>query len=259
MKKLLALVALISTISLHTHAQNALRMKGAYLLIKQTGNSGSGDSLLKKEQLKIYTDKYMIYASPQPIDSQAIYGIGTYKIQNGKVIENVIYSTTAGSRKDVISLTVKKTPEGYTQVIAFPYQKNKKYILTEEYKKVGKPTVTPLDGAWKQTANYYITKEGDTTTNKLTQYKVYQDGYFIWANTYAQALKNKPISSFGYGVFEMNGRDKSTEINHNSTFITDLINIPVHIQLKFMGRDMYKQTINYENGNRSVEIYKRLK
>jgi hypothetical protein len=53
--------------------------------------------------------------------------------------------------------------------------------------------------------------------------------------------------------------NKSEETNINSTFYSSLVGKPVAIDLEFMGPDKYKQTIVGPQGEKSVEIYERLK
>ena len=49
------------------------------------------------------------------------------------------------------------------------------------------------------------------------------------------------------------------ETNINSTFYSQLVGKPVDIKIEFDGKDKYKQTIGDPKGERSVEIYERLK
>lgn len=254
------LVILFLAIGQGSMAQNMPKMQGAYSLSSQIGNNGTRDSLMKTNQFKIYTDRYMMYASPNATDSMATYGIGTYSTANGKVVENVFFSTTDGNRKDTIELAVTKVPTGYKQVIDFSNETEGKFILTEEYKNVSKAVTTPLDGAWKQTKTMFIPKSGTPITdNNPTQYKMYQSGCFIWADTYTDVETNKPMSRFGYGTFKMVGPNKVEETNTNSTFFNTLVGKPVLLQVAFTGKDNYSQTIVYPNGDRSVEVYERLK
>ena len=151
-------------------------------MTKQMGNDGTKDTLLKKEQLKIYSDRYMMYASPRATDSFGEYGIGTYSQQGDTVKEFIFYTSTAGEVRDTATLEISKLPNGYKQVIRY-VDSASTFILTEEYDKVGKEPETKLDGAWRQVKDIFINAKGDTTTNQTkTQFKVYQSGYFIWAN-----------------------------------------------------------------------------
>lgn len=236
------------------------KIKGAYTMLRQVANDGTGDSLMNSEQFKIYTDKYMIYVHPKAGDSLAQYGIGMYEIKNGKVMEYVFYTSEAGAQKDTFTLNIYKIGDGYRQTIVFPAEEGRAWTLTEDYMSVGKNSPSPLDGAWQQTKVVYTAPDGKKqTTNKPTQFKIYESGHFIWASTSMDSVQNKPVSYYGYGSFEMNGANKVVEINASSTFRTDLIGIPVPVQLEFMGKDAYRQTITNPDGSKLVEEYKRLK
>ena len=262
MKNLLPLLLAIFLIKCAQKEEaEPINMVGVYSLIKQTLNDGTKDSfLVEKKQLKIYTDKYMMYASPNPTDSLANYGIATYKPDNGKVIENIFYTSGYGDRKDSAILKVEKTFEGYKQVIENAVIENKKYTSTEEYDSVGTAANTPLDGVWKMITRMHVDKKGDTLVDEVqVQFKVFKDGYFIWANTYEDTVSKKYPSAFGYGTFEMDGNTKATEINLNSTYAVTLISKPYLMELEFPDKDSYKQTHLNTDGSKSIEIYQRLK
>ena len=123
----------------------------------------------------------------------------------------------------------------------------------------GKDKATPLAGAWKQVKNIGISKDGDTVINKVvTQFKVYQSGYFIWANPTEDPASHNFVTAYGYGTFKKKGDDRIVETNINSTY-QDLVGRPVDIEIEIMGPDSYKQTIRSDNGYRSVEVYDRMK
>jgi hypothetical protein len=236
-----------------------IQMKGAYSMIKQVGNDGTKDTLLKKEQLKIYSDHYMMYASPRATDSFGEYGIATYSHHGNKVRENVFYTSAAGEVRDTAILEISPLPNGYRQVIRY-VDSNSTFILTEDYDKVGKEPETKLDGAWKQVKDIYIGKKGDTTRNTTkTQFKIYQSGYFIWANPNKDPASNNFYSAYGYGTYKLLNDTTSQETNINSTFYSQLVGKPVDIKLEFSNNDKYKQTISGPNGEKSVEVYERLK
>jgi hypothetical protein len=237
----------------------AVEIKGAYSMTKQIGNDGTKDTLLKKEQLKIYSDRYMMYASPRATDSFGEYGIATYVQERDTVREYVFYTSTAGEVRDTAVLEISKLPDGYKQVIRY-VDSNSTFILTEEYDKVGKEPATKLDGAWRQVKDIFINKKGDTTRNQTkTQFKVYQSGYFIWANPNRDPSSNSFYSAYGYGTYKLLNDTTSQETNINSTFYSLLVGKPVEIKLAFDGNDRYTQTIPGEGNERSVEIYERLK
>lgn len=258
MKPIIMVIAACTIAVISATGQNNLNMVGAWQMTKQIANDGKKDTLLKQEQLKIYTQGYMMYASPRATDSFGEYGIATYRVEGDRVVENIFYTSSAGEVTDSAHLKVTKLDDGYRQVIDYSDQ-NGKLLLIEDYKKVGKPTKTPLDGAWKQVRNTYITANGDTTHRPgVTQFKVYQSGYFIWANPNQDPASNNFVTAYGYGTFKMNGNKRCVETNVNSTY-HDLVGRPVNIDIEMISDNAYKQTITNEDGSKSIEVYERLR
>lgn len=236
-------------------------MKGAYELVRQVVNDGKKDSVMQIDQLKLYTDHYMIYAHQLPHDSLGDYGIGTYSYDKGKLTEHIFYTATGGEQKNSYDLEIRKSGHGYTQVIHFPADsQGVSYVLTEEYREVSKPVLSPLDGAWKQVRTSYIPQTGSPSENNHpTQFKVYQSGYYIWASTQDDSATHKPVSYYGYGTFDMKGPNRSTEKGIHSTFASSVVGTNIDLQLQFSGKDAYTQTIVWPNGDKLVEVYQRLK
>ena len=237
-------------------------MAGAYSMYRQVINDGSKDSTLDRNQLKIYTDKHIMYASSSEADSLANYGVGTYEVKDGKIYEYIIYRASEGTiseERDTAILSIEPSSTGYMQVIEQIEVLGMNYKLTEQYDNVSKPVTSPLDGAWKQTVNYYIDNTGDTTTvSNPVQFKMFQSGYFIWGQTYKDST-NKSVPVFGYGTFEMDGKNKCRETTLNSTFRTALMGRTSELLLEFNGKDGYKQTIEFRTGQKSIEVYERMK
>ncbi len=227
-------------------------------MTRQAASDGARDTVLKLEQLKLYTDRYMMYASPRNSDSFGIYGIGRYRVVGDKVVENIFYNSARGEVRDSAILAITMQNKGYRQVIDYS-DENGKFLLVEDYKKVGKNNPTPLDGAWTQVKNINIDATGDTVHNKVvTQFKMYQSGHFIWANPSKDPASDNFVTAYGYGTFKMKGNDRCIETNTNSTY-RDLVGRPVDIDIEILGPDAYKQTIAVGDGVRSVEVYERLK
>lgn len=242
-----------------TNDSTQFNIRGAYSMIKQVGNDGTKDTLLKKEQLKIFSDNFMMYASPRATDSFGEYGIAIYRQNRDTVKEYIFYTSSEGEVRDTATLHITSLPNGYRQVIHYRDTATT-FVLTEDYDKVGNEPRSPLDGAWTQQRDILVNAKGDTTRNiKKTQFKIYESGYFIWANPVKDPASNNFTSAYGYGTFKMPGDNKTQETNINSTFYSSLVGKPVDIDIEFQGKDRYVQTIKSTNGDRSVEIYERLK
>ena len=239
--------------------KESLKMKGVYSLNYQMFNNGIKDEVWPTKQLKIYTEKYVMYTSKlSPTDSLARFGIGTYSFSNNKIMEYFFYTSIGGDLKDTAELALEKLANGYKQVIVYPPFKDTIYTLTEKYNKVDKaPKVSPLDGVWKLKSSYYITKDGKKVSSDVHEYKIYQNGYFMWGVGLKDSATSKNQGYFGYGTFKING-GTVTEINDNTSFMTALYKKPITVAIKFLGIDSYMQTIKYPDRQRGVEIYERL-
>jgi hypothetical protein len=236
-----------------------LNMSGAYFMARQVINAGGQDSLIDRKQMKIYTDKYMMFATPNLTDSFATFGIAEYKVDGDKVYEYIFYRAAQADEKDTAVLNIERTESGYIQVIDDIDFNGTRVKLTEEYQTINRPQQSPLDGAWKQVKNIFINQQGDSSVNETPlEYKTYQSGYFIWAITTTDSA-NRKTSVFGYGPFEMISNNKSKETIQNSTFVTGLVGKTYEVDLEFMGTDRYSQTITFANGEKSIEIYEKLK
>ncbi len=257
MKHLPALSLILIVIGCGTNPK--IEMIGVYQMTSQVLNDGTKDSVLDRKQLKIYTDKYMMYASPNITDSFANFGIGKYEIDKGKVVEYRFYTAEDGEKMDTFKLDIEKTYNGYKQVINDITIQGKKYKLTETYESYATDQKSPLDGAWRQVKNIYLTSKGDSSVNNNPlEYKAFQSGYFIWAITVKDST-NKRTSVFGYGPFETINADRIRESVANSTFVAGVVGKKYDVDIKFNGNDSYQQTLTFANGDKSTEVYQRLK
>ncbi|MEO7263660.1 MAG: hypothetical protein ABIW38_02050 [Ferruginibacter sp.] len=235
-------------------------MPGAYKMVSQNFKSDKIDTTNTSiQQLKIYTDDYMMYAGFSPSDSSGTFGIGTYSATKDTVTENVIYSASDTSKNEtpaIFNLVITKTPKGFKQFIPEIKMGDQKFSLTEEYDAAGTATKSPLDGAWKLTKSYSIMGK-DSFPETKTQFKIYGSGYFIFGQTFSDSA-NKSHTAMGYGKFVMTGTTKSKESVLVSSFY-QVRGQDVDIDIEMNGTDEYKQTYSTNDGYKGVEIYQRMK
>jgi hypothetical protein len=243
-----------------TETKEPAGMHGAYTMTSHTINDGKKDTILTGlKQLKIFTDNYMMYARVNPPDSVSSFGIGIYSSDTGTLKEDVIYNASFSTVKEAaetFKLEIEKKPSGYKQVIHITEPNGQHSIHTEEYASVGTSVKTPLDGAWKLVKSITI-KGKDTVTNKITQYKTYYAGHFIFGHTYRDAAK-KSHTGIGYGTYEMNATNKIKETTLASTYAANR-GKSFDIDIAMNGDDEYKQIIKEANGDINIELYQRLK
>jgi hypothetical protein len=261
MKNLIFGFIVLYTMSCNTSTvKQTPNMPGAYLMISQTVDNGKAETKLTSlKELKIYTDNFFMFSQVNPPDSVSSFGIGTYTVDTGTVIENRMFyarDTTYVSSPSTFRLNISKTPEGYEQVIPDLVTDSQKYKLTEVYQAVGTTAKTPLDGVWKET-NSYTVKGNDTTKNARTQFKAFYDGYFMFGASFKDST-SKTHTGIGFGTFEMIAANKVKETDLNSTYAIIAGNT-FDIDIEMTGADNYKQTITNADGTKSVEYYERLK
>lgn len=251
------LFVLLFLLSTAIEAQQAGDIRGAYALVKQSINMGNGDSVLQNEQVKLFTDKYVIYAHKRQ-DTLASFGVGRYNFSNERIVENVFFNEE-GAQKNTYELVISKNDEGYRQVINMKATDGKDFILTEDYKNLAKFISSPLDGAWKLVKVKRIATDGKTSVDKnRTQFKLYESGNFIWAVHFKDAPAGQRGSGFGYGTFEMTNDAKAMETNTKSSY-SSIVDMPVTLHIKFVGKNKFEQSIDWPNGMKEKETYQRLK
>jgi hypothetical protein len=243
------IVAVILVIAGCNTSDKNVSMPGAYKMLSQNIKYEKVDTTYKTtQQMKIYTEDYMMYTNVNSLDTISSFGIGTYTIDKDTVTENVIYTasdTTATTNPGKYKLIIDKSTNGFVQVIPDILTQGRHIKLTEEYESAGTKITSPLDGAWKQTRSYSI-KGNDTVNNKVTQYKTSVDS------------SGKQHTGTGFGKFEMNGNNKVKESMAGSTFY-QVRGHDFDIDIVMNGADGFTQTINNADGSKSVEVYERLK
>jgi hypothetical protein len=235
-------------------------MPGAYNMISQSVNDGVKDTTYTSlKEFKIFTDQTMMYVNISPADSISRFGVGFYTSDSGFVKEHVIFGasdSTSNTNSSDFKLVIEKTEKGYKQVIPSMMSRGVSYKLTEEYETVSTTATSPLDGTWKG-IKFYTIKGKDSTENKMTQFKTYFAGHFMFGHTYLDSTKHLH-TGIGYGTFDMNGNNKVKENVTVSTYY-QLRDKSFDIDIEMTGTDEFKQTITEANGDKNVEFYQRLK
>jgi len=259
MKKILILAALISCIIFGCKKKEKVSQAGVYRLEKQVARGGGKDTTYKRAQVKIYTDKYFMYASMAP-DSSVGFGVGSYHLSaDNKITESNIYSSGYLDSSKTFELTITHKDTGYRQVIPdIAVVKGVKFNLTEDYSRVASTDTSILDGLWKLDKNYWV-KGKDTTRGNETQFKIFQGGHFMFVHRYPLTVGGKSTfkNGFGYGTFSFK-RDTLTEEEEWSSHSV-LVGRKFSIKITMKGNDEYWQVIDDPKaGEQTTEVYKRV-
>jgi len=236
-----------------------ISMPGAYKMLSQSAKSDKTDTTYtSRQQMKIFTEDYMMYANVNPSDSSSSFGVGSYTMNGDTLTENVIYSSSDSTSNDSLrnfTLIINKTGKGYEQVIPDMQFNGQSWKWTEDYESAGTDSKTAVDGVWKLVRRYLV-KGKDTTNTNQVQYKTYYAGGVIWGNTWTDSL-NKMHTGIGFGKFTMTGNKiKESMINSTYSMVTGH-DFDVDTEMK--GTDGFTQKITDPDGTISVEVYERLK
>ncbi|MEO6681216.1 MAG: hypothetical protein ABIN48_00185 [Ginsengibacter sp.] len=250
-------------IGCNTSTDSAMpEMPGVYFMQSQIIDNGTEKTTLKDlNQLKLFTDKYFMYVQANRRNSIYSFGLGTYSVSDsGLVLENAIYSASDSifnSEPRTYRLNITTNYDGYKQVIPEIVIAQQKSILTEEYKRAGKNTTTPLDGVWKET-NFYIVNGSDTVSKERTQFKAFYNGYFMYGQYYLNDSTNHYTTGMGYGTFKMESdhQIKETDLNSSYNIVPGAI---YTIEIEMINENSYKQTLIQPDGSKHIEVYQRLK
>jgi len=250
----------MTIISCNSTSKKAPDMRGAYLMTSQTVNDGTNETHYSDvKQLKIYTDKYVMYSQVIAADSTSSFGVGSYTSDTSGVTENIIYTSHDSAFSDSArsyKLIIDETPDGYNQVIPDIMINNAKSKLTEVYQRVGKKDTTPLDGVWKQTKSFDI-RGSDTMWYNRTEYKAFYNGYFMFGQT-AKDSAGKISTGIGFGTFSMISDNQLKETDLNSTYAI-IAGQSFMIDVKLDGNDAYRQIVTNPDSSITYEFYERLK
>lgn len=259
MKKILILAALISCIIYGCKKKEKVSQAGIYRLDKQMASGGGKDTVYKRTQMKIYTDKYFMYAGMAP-DSSVGFGVGSYQLDTGnRILERNIYSSGVLDSSRSFNLLITRKDSGYTQVIkGLAVVNGVKWDLTENYTRVAGSDTSVMDGLWKLDKVFWV-KGKDTTRSNEIQFKIFQGGHFMFVHRYPLTEGGKSIfkNGFGYGTFSFKS-DTLTEEEEWSSHPA-LVGHSFSIKISMKGKDEYSQVIDDKKaGEQTTEIYKRV-
>ncbi|OLY90783.1 hypothetical protein [Cnuella takakiae] len=115
----------------------AKQLQGAYNMSRMVVRSMGKDSVIEQQQMKIFTDRYMMYVHPLTGDSLGEFGIGTYKVMPDKIVEYVFFRGSSGAVNDSFEVKISGRQDGFVQALMFKDDQSGPWTLFEEYKRAG--------------------------------------------------------------------------------------------------------------------------
>ena len=257
MKNLLLCFLLASSLLACTSNTKEATIVGVYNLKKQFIKTDGQETVMAGSQLKIYTPTHFMWAN-LGADSSINFGFGNYVINGENITRNNIYSSRKLDSTNELTFSYELNEKGYSQIVTNKNAEGKESQMIEDYETVtmNTPSSNDLEGAWKQ-VNTIVIKNNDTAKYTNIQYKIFQNGYFMFVRRYATDSTEKTFKNgFGSGKYTYN--------NGNLEEVIDLTSSPKYKGVKFKigvtfnGKDEYAQTIS-DSTRTYIETYSRVK
>ena len=259
MKRILIYTLLLCCVLAGCSHNKKISQAGVYKLVKQTVSGGGKDSTYERTQIKIYTDHDFMYAGMTP-DSSIGFGVGSYTLDTGnKVIERRIYTSSTQDTPRTFTVKIKPKDSGYSQTIpSMAAIKGVRYDLKEEYVKLPLGDSSVLDGLWKLEKSYSI-KGKDTTSQKVTQFKIYWKGSFMFINrTPVDQAATKFNNGYGSGRFSFKDSKLNEDVQMSNN--APMFNHKWTFDITMNGNDEITQvSTNPTSNTQYTEVYKRVK
>jgi hypothetical protein len=258
MKKILIHAAVLTCLISGCKKVEKISYSGVFKLNKQVVSGGGKDTVIAKQQMKIYTDHNYIYAGMTP-DSSIAFGVGSYALDTGsRIVEHNIYNNRALDSTQIFEVIIKKTDRGRTQVIPeLARNKSVVYKMTEEYVKLPMTGPSSIDGTWVLDKGFRV-KGKDTLRQHETRFIMFWGGHFMFVHHYlVNALGTDYKNGFGYGTFSLKNDTLNEEYKMSSH--TELLNHKSSIRITLNGKNEYSQVVeDLATKEQTTAIYRRL-
>jgi hypothetical protein len=259
MKKIFMITIMVSCIAYGCKKVQKVSYAGVFKLEKETVSGNGMDTVLARNQVKIYTDRHYMYAGITP-DSSVVFGVGSYDLDTANSIdEHNMYNYKVLDSTQIFVVNIKRTPNGFKGVIPdWARSDAGTYKLTEVYTGLPLSGASALDGLWVLEKMYHI-KGSDTTLHHETRYNIFWRGHFMFINNYpTDALGTNMQNGFGFGTFGVNGKrlTENIKLSGHPELATDTLS--ANITLK--DGDEYTSTYTDARTKESIkEVYRRIK
>ena len=257
MKKILFSFLVSASLIACTSTSKDASITGVYNLDKQVIKTDGKDSAMNGSQIKMYTATNFLWAN-LGADSTVNFGFGSYVVKGDSITRTSIYSSRILDTTNVLTYSFKTTEKGYSQIVTNKNAAGKESQMVEDYTTLAAntPASSDLEGAWKQVNTTVIDKK-DTLNFTNIQYKVFQNGYFMFVRRYATDSTQKTFKcGFGTGKYTYN--NGNLEEASDLTSSQKYKGVKFKIAVKFNGKDEYSQSIS-DSTRTYIETYSRVK
>jgi hypothetical protein len=212
---------------------------GAFLLADATLTEKGEVTVLKREQMKIYSnDRYMFAFMHEDTNKPGV-GAGLTEWKDGALIESPIFNQDGPLEGLHFSLDIKETEGGFSQSIKGLESNGHIYDMVETWDR--KPgDASAFDGLWKLQAR--ASEEGGEIA-EFSEIKMFGGGHFIFSQSFM--LEGQMQQHFGFGEFSIDAEGFVTETGIASSF-EDFAGTQHQLTMKLVNDNELSQTFMWD-------------
>lgn len=263
MKKIIYLLLAIGSVSIYS-CSNADQtandsMAGIYTRDLTKITDTAQDTLMQENtvsnQAKIYSDKHVIYAGMNQ-DSTTYFGVGSYTMSNGIVSETMFCYPGIKDTSAIFSASITLLDNGFSQSIDYKGTQWGDVTGTEYYTKWEDGENGGLtNGLYKASEHIWI-MNGDTMVTDWSDYKLMQNGHFIYAVTGTNLVSGAETSLAGSGKFRIEGNQLIEQEKH---FLSGEWGPEMTVDIMDITENSFVQHFNRETAGEHIITYELVK
>ncbi|MDG2501440.1 MAG: hypothetical protein P8M77_03530 [Porticoccaceae bacterium] len=212
---------------------------GAFLLGDVTLTEKGEVTVLKRAQMKIYSnDRYMFAFMHEGTDKPDV-GAGLTEWKDGTLIESPIFNQDGSLENLHFSLDVQETEGGFTQSIEGLESNGHVYDMVETWDRQA-GDASAFDGLWK--LQNRASEEGGEIA-EFSEIKMFGGGHFIFSQSFM--LEGKMEQHFGFGDFSIDADGVVTETVIASSF-EDFAGVQHKLTMELVSENELNQTFLWD-------------
>ena len=241
-KSLFLTAAIISLLGCATEEEVAVTTEladGAFLLGDVTLTEKGEVTVLKRAQMKIYSNDRYMFAFMHEDTTKPDVGAGLTEWKDGALIESPIFNQDGPLEGLHFSLDIEETEGGFLQSIEGLESNGHVYDMVETWdRQQGSPSA--FDGLWKLQGR--ASEEGGEIA-EFSEIKMFGGGHFIFSQSFM--LEGKMQQHFGFGEFSIDAEGVVTETGIASSF-EDFAGTRHKLTMELIGENELNQTFLWD-------------
>lgn len=178
---------------------------GAFLLADVTLTEKGEVTVLKRAQMKIYSNDRYMFAFMHEDTTKPDVGAGLTQWKDGALIESPIFNQDGPLEGLHFSLDIEETEGGFLQSIEGLESNGHVYDMVETWDRQ-QGSASAFDGLWKLQGR--ASEEGGEIV-EFSEIKMFGGGHFIFSQSFM--LKGEMQQHFGFGEFSIDAEGVVTE------------------------------------------------